>query len=240
MKPKKAFLMGETIVKLVVAVLVSLVLIALGVTIYNFAVPDTSKKAAEQELNSLNLELKTLSTADPGPYPYLSLKTPEWYLFSVTKGDICQDKFCLCICESLSCDIEDEQACIPTEKFVSVRLRGREERIIPMPKPPTELKITYINENVFPYDAVKEQYSAVSIPMLFYKFQNNEWVWSPDLENWMSTQTTEVTGGIWNKDEPTKENAEFIKVISGRNEQEGRGVLNIITSESNGAYRIEL
>jgi hypothetical protein len=44
---------------------------------------------------------------------------------------------------------------------------------------------------------------------LFFKFAT-EWIWSPDLQNWMSSSQLEVTGGSWAGAKPTQKNQDFL------------------------------
>lgn len=241
MKNKNAFLMGETAVKLVIAILVITILVAFGVAIYNLTISDNSAKSAKQELNSLNIALEELSVLKPGPNDYLATKNPEWYLFTKTKGGICEDKFCLCICKEIDCiGGKSQSACVPTERFVSLKRYGKEVNLIVLPKPPIKLTLTYINERVFPFDNSENRKIDTRIPMIFYKFKDNEWKWSPDLENWMDTSTLEVTEGVWKRGTPTPSNAILISTIKGKSEANGKTDLEKFTSESLGVYRIEL
>jgi hypothetical protein len=52
---------------------------------------------------------------------------------------------------------------------------------------------------------------------LYYMYADGKWKWSPDLSNWMDTQTLEVKGGKWDGKEPVKENIELIKFLQGYN-----------------------
>ncbi len=210
MKNKKAFLLGENFVKILIA-LISMVLIGLLLlAIYKFYVPDESAKVAQQQLESIYLELQTLSKTNPGPENYIALNTvKDWTLFSSEFGNLCSGNFCLCICKNIDCsqksEDNQERACIATDKFISLKninpenRKVQQVRAIVLENPPLELKLSFIDEEVYPYASSTELITPFEkglqgkIP-LFFKF-NNEWLWSLDLQNWMPSATLTVSGG---------------------------------------------
>jgi len=216
MKNKKAaFLMGETAVKLVIAILSVLILIALLATLYSSFIKTGLGDKPNVEVKSIYEELQKLNSQTSGPIKYTVLYTPGWYLTSSTQRAVCgESAFCLCICKSEDCQQksqdEVEVACTPTQKFVSISggYQGyrydtttpeetREVRGITLKEAPSELTLFYLDEKVYPRTEPKrEDGQSDSLPPTFYQFKE-EWKWTLDLENWMDTSGTEVAEGVF-------------------------------------------
>src|SRR3989338_3240339 len=99
---KKAFLIGKTVVNLLIAVIVSIFLFMLIVGLGKIFIPDEESDDALQELNNLNAYFESLpfteisgQLLEHGPVSYLTLKTPEWFLYSDEFGELCGSNFCL-------------------------------------------------------------------------------------------------------------------------------------------------
>lgn len=213
MKNIKAFLMGETAVKLVLAVIASLVLLALGAAIYSSFIRTDLGDKANIEITQLQAELQRLN-AGSGPLNYVVLHAPDWFLTSATRGGLCGDNaFCLCICKSETCiqasEGEIERACVITDRFVSIRTTTPEYKATESPEDtfevryvklrgaPSELTLTYIDKKVYPKtDSKREDGRTDGLPPTFYQFQE-EWKWGLDLTYWMKTSGTLVTEGVF-------------------------------------------
>ncbi len=52
---------------------------------------------------------------------------------------------------------------------------------------------------------------------LYFQYNNNNWLWSPDHENWMKTDTTTVSGGRYNGRTPIQTNIDIINQLNREN-----------------------
>ena len=233
MRNKKGIeILGEETVGILVTVLSLLVLVGLGIVLYNFYSGSGEVAQAEGELNEIKIDFESVvESGENGKH--LSLRSAEWYVFSEEFGDLCAGAFCLCLCKKVDCSGE-ARACVDTEKFVLIRDK-REARVTKLPKPPAELGLEFIEGKVYPFRdgaAVTQGWTvAKTITPLFFRF-NTEWEWSPDLENWMDMDTLTVSGGKWNGRSPAESNREFIKNFMRpervrRSELEGIKVLEV-------------
>jgi hypothetical protein len=112
---KKAFLLGEETVKIVIAVVCIVFLIALLVSIYFSVSGNQQAKEAEAsmkdilipEINKINAggEANAEGTLVPNP--------AEWYLFSFADGEkkpnLCSGQNCVCLCKNILINVFDRQ-----------------------------------------------------------------------------------------------------------------------------------
>ncbi len=63
-----------------------------------------------------------------------------------------------------------------------------------------------------------------SISNLYFKY-NGGWIWSPDMEFWMSSSEFVVSGGIWKNQRPDYANTNLIKSLNGISLNEGKTIL---------------
>ncbi|MBU0907276.1 MAG: hypothetical protein KKD18_06160 [Nanoarchaeota archaeon] len=216
MKNKKAEAMigltGGEIARLVTAIIAILILIYLIVIItgFYFNKADVNKASTELEEIVPSLE-KVVETGQQ--QEYFVLYAPDWYLFSSEFSDLCDGRFCLCLCKDSACQDSKARACTKTEKFVLIREGGRETRSIKLEKPPQKIILNFVDEKAYPFNAgdntVRGWWSIQGVPTLFLKF-TTEWLWSLDLTNWMTTEETSAKGGLWNGIEPPQANRDFI------------------------------
>jgi len=247
LKDKKGFeLLGENTIQLIIAVLCIVILIFLGMSIYDFFMGNSGDiKKAEYELREMNASLKSI-TDDNTERNYIITTVQDWVLFTDESGNLCGGNFCLCVCRDEGCK-GNVKACIATDKFVRIKENGESKRMIQL-ESPSELKMSLSNEKVYPFNGgaqVLEYYIvAYGIIPIFFKF-DNEWKWSPDLDNWMPVNTTVVSGGELNGREPMKEKQELIKFFSkvgGLKYSESKGISlfnQINVHKSDGVYIIE-
>jgi len=86
-----------------------------------------------------------------------------------------------------------------------------------IPDPPIEWEksakdfVTHLKHNLHGSD-VFVHVAAMATP-LFYRFdcESGRWSWTPDWSFWMECNTTVVTGGFWDGEEPVRANVELIK-----------------------------
>jgi len=269
LRDKKGFeLLGENTVQLIIAVLCIVILIILGMALYEFFMGNSGDiKKAEYELKEMKASLRSI-TDDKTERNYIVTTIQDWWLFSEEYGQLCGGSFCLCVCKEKDCSGKIK-ACIATDKFVLIRGEdGREVRIIQLTSP-SELKMKLSNGIVYPFNADKpvSDYSTVaktaaflinpaagiaaltadlnvvfSVTPLFFKF-DNEWKWSPDLTNWMDTKTMKVTAGEWKDKEPVEANTELIKFVSNLKDTSGSKGIAIFEQtkihKSDGVYVIQ-
>jgi hypothetical protein len=112
---KKAFLLGEETVKIVIAVICIVFLIALLVSIYFSATGNQQKVEAEKvmenvlvpEINKVNMGGETNADGILIPNP------AGWYAFSFADGDkkpnTCSGQNCICLCKDIWFKIFDRQ-----------------------------------------------------------------------------------------------------------------------------------
>jgi len=247
-KNKKGFeLLGENTVQLVIALLCIVILIVLGVSLYEFFWGDSGDiKKAEYELKEMNAYLTSI-TDEKTEREYIVTTINDWWLFSDESGGLCDSNFCLCICKKVDCS-GNSKACIATDKFVLIRgENGKEARIVEL-NLPYELKMNLSKDEMYPFNggaSVKDYWIFVkTITPLFFKF-DKEWKWSPDTLNWMDTKTSVVSGGKWKDEEPANPSLELIKFVSKldgvkSNENNGTVLFNQIgVHKSNGVYIIQ-
>jgi hypothetical protein len=151
-------------------------------------------------------------------------------------GFLCNSKFCLCICKELDCSGE-YMACIPTKIFVLLRNSQKlETRIIKLDSP-FNLVIKRSIESAVPFSdsinlkiddpIIGRKQLIQTVSPLFFKFNDNEWFWSPDLEIWMSMSENKVSSGKWNGINPSPENLRFIdemRLVNQRPDGEAEGL----------------
>lgn len=63
------------------------------------------------------------------------------------------------------------------------------------------------NQGLYSYDA------GPQATVLYFKENGGIWQWSPDQENWMSTDNLEVSAGKWQDQKPVKENVQLIQFL---------------------------
>jgi len=226
---KKGFeLLGENTVQLIIAVLCITILIFLGVSLYDFFMGNSGDiKKAEYELKEMNASLKSLID-NKTEIKYIVTTIQDWVLFTDESGNLCGGNFCLCACRDEGCKGK-AKACIATDKFVRIMEDGKSRRMIVL-KSPSELKMSLSNEKVYLFNggvqALEYYVVAYGIIPIFFKF-DNEWKWGPDLVNWMPINTTVVSGGEFDGQQPMKSKVEFITFFSK--------IKDIKFSESTGA-----
>ncbi len=240
-KNKKAFqLIGEHGVNLIIAVLCIIILIILGVGLYNFFLGEKAKTAqAKAELEQIGGRLQ-YAAEQKKEITQLVTTIQNWYFFSEEYGRLCSGEFCLCVCKNADCS-GNAKACIFTDKFVLIRKNNIEARVVQL-NSPYELKLNLVDTEVYPFNAAVavKDYStelkfvaalvipalgvaSVAVPWdniqayssvtpLFLKFDKS-WQWSPDLINWMSPSTTKVTAGEWKNKLLYENNAVFIETF---------------------------
>ena len=247
-KNKKAEtdVLGGEVLGLIIAVLCIVILIFLGVALYDFFLGSGKElKQAQLELGNIKSGLSSLEIGDNSK-SYIITGAVDWYLFSDEYGDLCNANFCLCICHSKDCS-KGIKTCTATDKFVIIRNEGKETREIPI-NSPLNIKLKLSDEKAYPFNGGKsvDDYwiIASSVTPLFFKF-DKDWKWSPDLANWMSTNTLVVSGGVWNGQNPSKANSDFISFFSkingmNGNEEKGQNLFNDMrVHKSEGFYIIE-
>jgi len=230
LKDKRGFeLLGENTVQLIIAVLCIVILIILGVSLYDFFMGSkTDVKKAEYELKEMNASLRSIID-DKTEEKYIVTTIQGWSLFTDESGDLCGGNFCLCVCKDESCSKNSPKTCISTDKFVRIVENGESKRMIKL-NSPSQLKMSLSNKEVYPFNggvqAIDYGIVAFGIVPIYFKF-DNEWKWSPDLDNWMPVTTTVVSGGYLDGKQPMESKKEFINFFSN--------IRDIRSSESNGA-----
>lgn len=215
MKNKKAEatigLTGSEVAKLVIAIAAILILIYLGWILTNFYFNRTQVQKAEAELGEIVPLLEDVA-ATGQEKEYFVLHAPQWYLFSSEFSDLCDGRFCLCLCEERECSDVKTRGCVQTEKFVLIRENGKEKRAIQIKEPPSKLYLKYIDEQAYPYtqsdNIDKGWFSVKQSNPIFYQF-TDQWRWSFDLENWMTPDKTKSNDGR----RPFQDNVDFINEI---------------------------
>jgi hypothetical protein len=223
------------LISIVLVVLCFIVLISLAVILYNFSSSVSDQEKADAEISKMQgFVNNVIETGIEKPYIVETVK--DWYIFSSEFGDLCGGSFCLCLCESPDC--LGVRACRPTSRFVLLRKPdGIETRFYPL-ESPNELKIKLYNEEVYPFNAgidVNIGWTVIeSVTPLFFKY-SDKWLWSPDLESWMSVSQKTVTGGKWNGKEPARDNLIFLDKLSKielNNKEESQALIEKVFRDS--------
>jgi hypothetical protein len=102
-KDKKGFLLGEETVKIVIAVICIVFLIALLVVIYFAVSGSQEKKEAAASINITKNEIKRVDAGGEAIATGTLIPNPGgWYLFSFVDGDkkpnLCAGENCVCLC----------------------------------------------------------------------------------------------------------------------------------------------
>jgi len=248
LRDKRGFeLLGENTVQLIIAVLCVVILIILGVSLYDFIIGGkTDVKKAEYELKEMNASLRSIID-DKTEIKYIVTTIQGWSLFTDESGGLCGGNFCLCVCKDESCSKNSPKACISTDKFVRLIENGESKRMIKL-NSPSQLKMSLSNKEVYPFNggvqAMDYGIIAFGIVPIYFKF-DNEWKWSPDLDNWMPVTTTVVSGGKLDGQKPMEGKQEFINFFSrveGLKDSENRGISlfnQINVHKSTGVYIIQ-
>lgn len=239
-KRKKAFLLGEATVKIIIAVLCIVVLIFLIVKLYELYGSSNKENLANAELENI-LAYGNRAIQEKKEMKYLATTVADWWLISSEFGDFCSGKFCLCLCEDVDCS--GFKACKATDRFFLLREKENIEVRTYKLESPVELKINYSEEKVYPFNAgkavditdfswvrnlafalgvgpgilvqftPKDLYKIIDMTTpIFFKF-DNEWKWSPDLESWMNLNTLKPTGKWAVRGELSAANKNFIRAF---------------------------
>lgn len=238
--------LGYESIGIIIAALALIILISLGFKVlYGYSQSKNLEEKAESTLNEIKSVLIEAET-EKKEKPYIFLTPANWYLASYEFKDLCTGDFCLCLCEKEDCN--SAHSCIPTEKFALIReTSSREAKTIYMANTPVTLSISFSEDKVIPFNAdyapIKGWTTAVRTSTLFFKFDNAEWKWSPDLKNWMDTSTLTVQGGVWNGVKPTENNQIFISETLGKvknSDEKGKNFFNEQGAHSSeGVYIIQ-
>jgi len=128
-KNKKAFLLGEVSVKLVIAILAILILIILGVKLFGMFSKENDVKKAEDNLKLIENKIAYLNSPEyTEDFLYVTIFPPKetgWFIKSYGQGYFpskqCNTKdfkSCLCMCDSPGC--KGLMGCIGVEQEVVV------------------------------------------------------------------------------------------------------------------------
>lgn len=115
LKNKKGFLLGDVIVKVVIAFLCILLLIIFGAKLFGMFSKENDSKKAENNLNLISDKIAYLNSPEyTESFLYVTVFPPEktgWFITSYNPGyfpekqcDTKNFKSCLCICNSVYCD----------------------------------------------------------------------------------------------------------------------------------------
>ncbi len=241
---------GGEVINIIITIIVSFFLIYLIVLLYNFYSDKADQQRAQSELNEMKSTLQQLTSQQP-PKSYKVLYAPQWVIFNSEFSDLCEGPFCLCICKKNLCDDPSARACVATDKYVMLRGKdNRETRFLVIESPPSELKFSLINQDVYPANAGSFavtrdwgliDYQVMPLFYIFYKF-DTEWLWSPDLEVWIKTDTSTIPSGKW-ASRVIEQNYAFLNSIVKPNKDSKENVLKsfaqIGAKESKGVYLIQ-
>ena len=231
---KKAEMTTIEIVKIILAVIGIGILLYLLVSMYGLV----GKRNKDQQIldglnNILDVGVKSVGIDTPSN-DYLLLYGKGRYLASFEYYDGIPEcnTFCLCFCDFDDCS--GNKICKETAKFILLRdLNGNEARTLWIKDAPTGFNLTYLDYEVYPYNAGKpfvEDYSyavyeggeVVMIPMktIFYEF-DDRWYWTLDFDYWMPTSENKNFKGAEGK---------IVEVLSLPN-QEFIGRLNFLSEK---------
>jgi hypothetical protein len=112
---KKGFLLGEETVKIVIAVVCIVFLIALLVLVYLSVSGDQQSKEAKNSMeNVLIKEIKNVDVGGQVNSTGTFIPNPGgWFLFSFIEGDkkpnLCAGQNCICLCQNILINLFDRQ-----------------------------------------------------------------------------------------------------------------------------------
>jgi hypothetical protein len=115
MKNKKGFLLGEETVKIVIAVVCIVFLIALLVTVYLSVSGDQQSKEAKANMQDILIkEVKNVDSGGKVNSAGTLIPNPAgWSLFSFIEGDkkpnLCAGQNCICLCQDILINLFDRQ-----------------------------------------------------------------------------------------------------------------------------------
>lgn len=240
MNNKNGFLFGENIVQLLLAVVVSIFLIMVGVAVYHSFVPSSETEAAHKTLQSLISRLEELNESNPNG-TYLALNLPKQFLYSTETGELCNGKYCLCMCDLNQCDDIKENGyriCFGTDKFVAFdggeTYGGAHSQVMKV----TGLKVVNLNLNYIPgkvysynvFDRLPLDPEDPFYVAYYYRYNQANWEVSTNLASWRVIDPDDNTFA-YDRLIP------FFKIL-GTNEEKGRRILEGYVKESDGVYVI--
>lgn len=247
-------LTGGQVALLVISVICIIILIYLGsVMIIQYLDKNKAQKGAA-ELKEILPTLQLVAETKQ-PKNYSVVYAPEWYLFSTEFADICNPgPFCLCLCKEPQCLDEKARTCVSTQKFVSISAinplinQRQQTRGMRLDNPPYELKLKYSDQEVYPFSSLTKEervvvkvFKAEGVIPVFFKF-DKEWLWSPDLDNWMPTTTLTVTGGTFNGQTMQTNNflvESVLKPVKDSKEKGEEALVGLGATKSQGVFLIE-
>jgi len=113
---KRAFLLGEETVKIIVAVICVVFLVAILASIYFSATGSQKSKEAQSIVNGENGLAKEItrinSDGTPNEQGFLIPNPSGWYLYSFTgdkKPNLCAGANCICVCGNVLVDLFNAQ-----------------------------------------------------------------------------------------------------------------------------------
>lgn len=262
MNNTKGFLLGENGVQLIIAVVASILIVMVGVAVYQSFVPDRATENGYKTLQELGLRLEALSEDKPTG-TYLALNVPKTYLFSMQNGDLCGGNFCLCMCDADECValVENSRVqdplCVPTSKFPAFLITARTEHGIlsvtdeqlhsrafqrTFGETSANLKLEYVPGKVYQYNVYHKEalirgdirYDDFYFWANYFRFGNEGWEFSRDMNQWVAVKDS-LRGPAYS------EFNTLLQTLEGRNEEDGRQVFNALNiRETNGVYVISL
>ncbi len=240
---KKGFeVLSDTLINIIIGIIGILILFGLFFALISLFSSNNDLKKAEGELGEMKSSLERLNS-DNKEIDYLALYTPEWNLFSSEYADVCKPgPFCLCICEERECS-EGLHSCISNDKFAVIKVNGQASRYLGIPQPPIEMKMSFIEGEVYPIRVGKAEeigfFSYKLTPSSYLRFnsEENEWQFSYDLEIWKSISEVESEKRIG------EDNANLIRDMSqsvGNSKENGENYLRRFGfSKSEGLYILD-
>jgi len=140
----RGFLLGENVLKIVVAVICICFLIYFLVSLYFGKINGENRKQAEATLGRISEIIKNTQTSVE---EYAPPNPKGWYLFSFVEGkkpNSCTEKSCLCICDDVidffdrqikECDKDGVCLIVPNlKKFEAIQIKGGELTILSIKK----------------------------------------------------------------------------------------------------------
>lgn len=156
MKNKRGFLLGEETVKIVIAVVCIIFLIALLVSIYFSVSGNQQAKTAKASMENVVIpEIKKINSGGEVEAAGTFIPNPSgWALFSFTEGDkkpnLCAGENCVCICQDIFVKVFDRQINVCDSKgtcYVSSNLKKFDK--IRIEKSGTFILVQKINEFIY-------------------------------------------------------------------------------------------